>query len=206
MWLGPSHSWECSGPGDAAKWARTWRSARGTSQGRARCRRCPAASEALLEPPHSLGMNWAGRSTGGPRGDALTHSLAHSLPCSLIHYSLAHSFTHSFTRSLTHSFTCSLTHSLSCSLTPLLTHSFTCSHTHSHSFVPQLMGCIAHRARQGGRVLCRQLPSQASYVNKHATGTQYPLWNKQVNLEITLISLSPFSLLTSTTIVGGENC
>lgn len=123
MWLGPSHSWECSGPGDAAKWARTWRSARGTSQGRARCRRCPAASEALLEPPHSLGMNWAGRSTGGPRGDALTHSLAHSLPCSLIHYSLAHSFTRSLARS--HSFTLLLTHSLAHSLIYLLAHSLT---------------------------------------------------------------------------------
>ena len=54
-------------------------------------------------------------------------------------------------------------------------------------------------------MLCRQLPSQASHVNKHATGTQYPLLNKQVNLEIMLISLSPFSLLTSTTIIGGEN-
>ena len=97
MWLGPSHSWECSGPGDAANRARTQHSAWGTSQGRARCRRCQAASEVLLEPSRSLGVNRAGRSTGGPRGDALT-------------------------RLLTHSFIHSLTHSLARSVTPLLIH------------------------------------------------------------------------------------
>lgn len=134
MWLGPSHSRECSGLGGAAKRARTRRSARGASQGRARCQQCQAALEVLLEPPCSLGVNWAGRSTGGPRGDALTPLLTQSLPCSL---------THSLTR--------------------------------SHSFLPQLTGCTAHRARQGRRMLCHQLPSPASHVNKLATGTRYPL-------------------------------
>lgn len=107
MWLGPSHSRECSGLGGAAKRARTRCSARGTSQGKARCQQCQAALEVLLEPPCSPGVNWAGQSTGGPRGDALTHLLTHSVTPLLTH-SLAHSLTHSFS----HAFTCSLTHLL----------------------------------------------------------------------------------------------
>lgn len=82
----------------------------------------------------------------------------------------SHSPAHSLSHSLAHSFTCSLAHSLILSRIYLLAHSL----AHSHSFLPQLTGCTAHRARQGGRVLCHQLPSPASHVNKLATGTRYP--------------------------------
>ena len=150
-----------------------------------------------------------------PLAQSLSHSLSHSFTCSLAH-SLAHSSTrslahslihlltcrltcsiiHSFSRSLIHSLTHSLTHSFTCSIADSLALSFTHSLAHSHSFTPQLTGCARHPTRQAGRALCHQLPSQASHINKHAIGTQYPFAEQtsecgdHAHLTLSLLSLN----------------
>ena len=121
----------------------------------------------------------------------LTHLLSHSVTHSLIH-SLARSLTHLLTHPLAHS----LTHSFTCSLADSLALSFTHSLAHSHSFTPQLTGCARHPTRQAGRALCHQLPSQASHINKHAIGTQYPFAEQtsecgdHAHLTLSLLSLN----------------